>query len=220
MSYKIDLHTHSYASPDGGLALEAYKYFLDNKLLDYVAVTDHNDIATAKILQQKLGPQIIIGEEIMTHNGELIGLFLTEKIEPGLSLLATAKAIKSQGGLVYVPHPFETVRSGIAEHVLTKIAPFVDIVETANGRAYRQNYGRQAAQWAHRHGKATAASSDAHGRFGWGYTYSAVSQQPTKDSLVKALTDATFSIRRVGFVGVLYPTFNRLTKRLRKAKRA
>src|SRR5690606_35884246 len=112
------------------------------------AVTDHNTIAFAQELNAKLGAQIVVGEEITAREGEIVGLFLTEKVKPGMSAADTARAIKQQGGLVYIPHPFETVRKGLPLTVLDAIAEDVDIIEIRNGRAVFQNKGKQAEAWA------------------------------------------------------------------------
>lgn len=214
MSFKVDLHSHSIYSPDGGLKLSHYKYFLDNNLLDYIAVTDHGDIAGALEIQKQLGDRIIVGEEIMTLEGEIVGLYLQEKIDNNLSATETVQRIKAQGGLVYIPHPFETVRSGISEATLGSIIADVDIIESVNGRAVLQNKSKLATEWAKNSGKAMAASSDAHGRFGWGYTYSQIHKKPTKENLVGLLGGAEYATKTVG-AGILYPKLNRLKKKLR-----
>lgn len=218
MSFKLDLHTHSYGSPDGALQLRDYHYFLQNGLLDYIAITDHGRIDAAMHLQQELGElgqRIIIGEEIMTTAGELIGLYLREAIPHGLTPEETVKAIHAQGGLVYLPHPFETVRSGMQMADLTQIAGNIDVVETRNGRAIFQNRGSLAKRWAGEHNLPGAASSDAHGRFGWGYTYSVIAEAPTAKNLAKQLGTAKYSTRTVG-MGVVYPKLNRLRKKIKR----
>ena len=83
--FKVDLHTHSSASHDGGISFEQYQLALSTGLLDAIAVTDHNSIETAQALHELLGDQIIVGEEIMTSQGEIIGLFLKQPIAPGQS---------------------------------------------------------------------------------------------------------------------------------------
>src|SRR5262245_43185713 len=110
---KIDLHTHSIASPDRSLSAKNYQKMLASGKLDYVAVTDHNVIDFARILHDQLGEQIIVGEEIATSEGEIIGLYLTSVVPSGLSAAETVRAIKDQDGLVYIPHPFETLRNGL-----------------------------------------------------------------------------------------------------------
>lgn len=211
---KVDLHTHSTASPDGSLTEEQYAKMLETGELDHIAVTDHNTIDFAKSLRDKLGEQIIVGEEIMTTEGDLIGLYLKEVVPSGLSAAETAAQIKAQGGLVYVPHPFETVRKGISLETLDFIAKQVDIVETANGRAVFQNKSKEAAKWAADHKLPCAASSDAHGFSGWGKTYSIVPSAPTAATLPKLLAGATYEVGSPGVRGVLYPKLNRLIKRL------
>jgi predicted metal-dependent phosphoesterase TrpH len=123
-----------------------------------------------------------------------------------------------QGGLVYIPHPFETVRSGISATGLAGIASAVDIIETTNGRAIFQNRGKLAARWAVAHGKPGAASSDSHGKYGWGLTYSIITEQPTRENLAILLGQSTYGTRSVG-VGLLYPKYNRLRKRLVRGTR-
>ncbi|TAH35184.1 hypothetical protein EYC59_02570 [Candidatus Saccharibacteria bacterium] len=220
MSYKVDLHTHSYGSPDGGLKLHDYRYFLGNNLLDYVAITDHNSVDTALKIQEQLGElgkRIIIGEEVMTTAGEIVGLYLTKQVPAGLTPAETAARIHAQGGLVYIPHPFETVRSGLLAPALNEIEPKVDIVEAWNGRALVQNRSSVAKLWARQNEKAAAASSDAHGRFGWGYTFSVVESKPTAQNLVAQLSKATYSTRLVGW-GVFYPKLNRLKRKIQRNK--
>lgn len=214
--YKVDLHTHSTGSPDGGLTKRHYKFFLDNNLLDYIAITDHNRVDVAQQYQAELGGRIIVGEEVTTSEGELIGLHLSKLVEPGQTALATARAIKEQGGIVYVPHPFETVRSGISEKTLEQIAEHIDIIEGYNGRAVFQNRGALARKWASRLNVPIAASSDAHGRTGWGFTYSLLDAAPTHASLVGLLKTASYNSSTVG-IGIVYPKLNRLMRKFRRA---
>ncbi|HSX31624.1 MAG TPA: PHP domain-containing protein [Candidatus Saccharimonadales bacterium] len=211
-TYKVDLHTHSVDSPDGSLTFTQYKRMLDQKGLDCIAITDHNTIGFAKAAQAALGSKIIVGEEVTTTEGELIGLFLTEAVPAGLTPLETAKRIKAQGGLVYVPHPFETVRSGMPLQALDGIAKFVDIVEVRNGRAVFQNRSGLAEEWAAKHKLPGAASSDTHGWHGWGKTYTSLGHIPRKATLAKALGNARYTIGSGGLRAVLYPKFNRLRK--------
>ncbi|HJQ08767.1 MAG TPA: PHP domain-containing protein [Candidatus Saccharimonadales bacterium] len=213
--YKIDLHTHSVTSPDGSLNLADYCNILESGRLDYIAITDHDTTDFALSARQALGERIIVGEEITTLDGELIGLFLKETIPPGLTAAETARHIHAQGGLVYVPHPFETVRKGLTLAVLRDLRDLVDIIEVHNGRAIFQNRGKAAQQWAHAHALAMAASSDAHGKYGWGKTYSVIPDVPTRDTLVQFLghTEAELYTGMVGVRGILYPKFNRLRKR-------
>jgi len=215
--YKVDLHTHSLASPDGSLDEADYRRMLESGGLDCIAVTDHNTVAFAQKLHDQLGERIIVGEEITTLEGELVGLYLKETVKPGMPALQTADAIKAQGGLVYVPHPFETLRKGLSLAALEQIAGLVDIIEIRNGRAVFQNKGRQAEAWAAGRGIPGAASSDAHGRHGWGKTYSVLEDVPTRTALTQLLVRATYHTGSPGLRGVLYPKFNRIRRRRRRA---
>ena len=213
MMYKVDLHTHSVGSPDGGLSVHHYEAMLERGGLDAIAITDHNSIEFAQQLQGKLGERIIIGEEITTTDGEVIGLFLKHVIPEGLSLEQTVRAIRRQHGLVYVPHPFETVRHGLSLPALDSIAEQVDIIETHNGRAVFQNKSAAVRRWATTHHVPGAASSDAHGWHGWGRAYNEIAELPGRDNLVSLLAHAHHTTATVGWRGVLYPKLNRLRKR-------
>jgi len=211
--YKVDLHTHSIASPDGSLTLEHYRQALGEQRLDYVAITDHNRIDYAQQVQAVLGERIIVGEEITAKEGEVIGLFLTRPVPAGLPLAQTIEQIISQGGLVYIPHPFESVRKGLPAAALDAVADQVAIVEVHNGRAVFQNKTNQAEAWARAHAKAGAASSDAHGWYGWCKTYSTIDRAPMRDTLPIALAAARYTVGSAGVRGVLYPKFNRLRRK-------
>jgi predicted metal-dependent phosphoesterase TrpH len=207
---RVDLHTHSVDSPDGSLNLEQYRCMLNSGRLAAVAVTDHNTVRFAQAAQAELGPVIIVGEEVGALEGEIIGLFLKDAVPPGLPALETAHLIHSQGGLVYVPHPFERVRKGLAPAVLDLMADEVDIIETHNGRAVFQDRSQQAAAWARQHHKAQATASDAHGWHGWGRTCTVLAAVPTSDNLLELLAGASHALGKVGVLGVLYPKLNRL----------
>lgn len=212
MHYKIDFHTHSIASPDGSLDTKAYERMLRHGL-DYIAITDHNTITMAQEIQRDLGEHIIIGEEITTSRGEIVGLYLRQTIPAQLSPAETVTLIHEQGGLVYIPHPFETVRKGLSATDLEEIAAAVDIIELHNGRAVFQNKTREAYTWAAAHNVAGAASSDAHGAIGWGRTFTVLPETPTRKNLTRLLQKAEYRIGNPGVRALLYPKFNRLRKR-------
>ncbi len=212
--YKIDLHTHSVASPDGGITAEQYARALSSGMLDLVAVTDHNSIDFATQLKDHLGEHIIVGEEIMTTSGEIIGLYLTEAIRPGLSPLETVKKIKDQDGLVYIPHPFESIRHGLHPAVMEELHDFIDIVEVVNGRAFWQNRSAQTAIWVRLNHSRSAASSDAHGFKGLGRTFTQTKSLPNRGSLLDEIAHGTPMTERPTTRALLYPKYHRLRKKL------
>jgi predicted metal-dependent phosphoesterase TrpH len=213
--YKVDLHTHSTASPDGGISVEQYQKILESGMLDYIAITDHNRIDFAKELHEKLGEPIVVGEEIMTSVGEIIGLYLTERIKPGLTPLETVKQIKDQNGLVYIPHPFETVRKGMLPSMLEELIDYIDIIEICNGRALLQDRSAQAAVWSKLNHKTGAASSDAHGYHGIGRTYTQVHEKPERDNLLELLTTGTPRTTHPSFRGLLYPKYHSIRRKVK-----
>lgn len=210
--YKVDLHTHSIASRDGGITPAQYRQVIEDGLLDFVAITDHNKVDQAIELRQVLGDAIIVGEEINAYEGEIIGLFLKERVPRDMSALETVQAIKKQGGLVYIPHPFETVRRGIPKDTIEQIMDHVDIIEVFNGRAVFQNKGPEAATVARLNDKPGAASSDAHGVKGLSTTYSQIKHRPTVDNLAEQLQTAHLTMNRPPLKTLLYPKANRIRK--------
>ncbi|HWY78771.1 MAG TPA: hypothetical protein VNW29_00265, partial [Candidatus Sulfotelmatobacter sp.] len=127
--YKVDLHTHSIISQDGGITAAHYEKILRSGELDCVAITDHNETNFARVMQKKLGERIIIGEEISTPEGEIIGLYLNETIPGGISLDEAIVSIKHQGGLIYIPHPYEHFRKGLRRFSIDRITSEIDIME-------------------------------------------------------------------------------------------
>ncbi len=214
--YKLDLHTHSVASNDGSIRPEQYQAILESGALDYVAITDHNRIDMAVQLQAELGDKIIIGEEISTTEGDIIGLYLKEPIEPHLTPIEAIEAIKRQGGLVYIPHPFETVRKGMSEKTLDQLATQIDIIEVHNGRAFAQNRSQKAIVWAAVHHTIRAASSDAHGAQGLTKTYTIVAEPPTRQNLLDLLSRGQAIVGRPPLKTLLYPKLNRARGHVRK----
>jgi predicted metal-dependent phosphoesterase TrpH len=215
---RIDLHTHSTASPDGGIAVEQYRALLQDNVLDCIAITDHNSIDLALELHKELGNAIIVGEEIDTKQGEIIGLFLGEAIPRGLDLTEAITAIKSQGGIVYLPHPFETVRKGVQRKDLDNVTDLIDIVEVYNGRALAQNKGPEAAVWARLNQKAGAASSDAHGIRGVGTAYTTVAKLPTAQNFMKLMETGHLTMERAPIHSLLYPKLHRVRRALKRGK--
>jgi len=163
---RADLHLHTISSIDGMMRPEELIAACVRRGLSVVAITDHNTIAAAYDIAKKAPFHVIIGEEIDTREGELIGYFLKEEISPGGSAVQVAEEIKRQGGLVCVPHPFDLLRhSHIREKALLEIVEIVDIIEVANGRVVLPQYNWRAKAFAEKHGKAPSAGSDAH--FSW-----------------------------------------------------
>lgn len=211
---KVDLHSHSIISHDGGINAAEYEQALESGKLDCIAITDHNETSFARIMHQKHGDKIIVGEEITTSDGEIIGLFLKETIEPGFSAEETVKQIHAQDALVYIPHPFETFRKGVQRDVLEKIKDEIDIIEVWNGRGALRGKPKDAATFASHYELSVASSGDAHERQGLGYAYSCVEEMPTKKTLKHLLTRPLLAKRYAPPYTLLYPMINRIKNKI------
>lgn len=161
-AWTIDLHMHTRHSKDC-LSDPADVVATARRVgLDRIAITDHDEIAGA-FEAQRLAPElVIVGEEVRTAEGlDLIGLFLSQHIPPGGSFRDVADAIRDQGGVTYLPHPFDRWRGG-DESFFADVIDCVDVVEVFNARVHDQDRNRQARAWAEQHGLPGGAGSDAH----------------------------------------------------------
>jgi predicted metal-dependent phosphoesterase TrpH len=160
---KADLHIHTCYSADSLTPLEKIVERCPVLGINCVAIADHNTIAGALKLSQMAPFKVIVAEEILTSGGELMGLFLSERISQGLSPQETISRIRSQGGLVAIPHPFGRSLPCHA-NVLTsaEILSQVDIIEAFNSRTPFSSSIARARRLAEEQRKAASAGSDAH----------------------------------------------------------
>jgi predicted metal-dependent phosphoesterase TrpH len=160
---RVDLHVHSYASPDSLATPGRILHWAARRNMDALAITDHNTIAIAQEMAQLTSLRIIVGEEVLTRDGELIGLFLHEQVPMRSSAQETASFIHEQGGLVYLPHPYDSWRhSALHQEALPGVMPSVDLVEVFNSRVLNSADNKLAMQLAAREHKYRGAGSDAH----------------------------------------------------------
>ena len=161
---RTDFHSHTMWSGDSTTTVDEFSEYVAASGIDVICVTDHSAIDGALRLQQKLDCRVIVGEEMRTHAGELIGLFLTERVPQGLPPVETAKRIRDQGGLVYVPHPFDELRSNLRTDVLDELvaAGLVDGIEVMNAKTSLRSLNKRASDYAAAHDLAIGAGSDAH----------------------------------------------------------
>ncbi|HEY2201874.1 MAG TPA: PHP domain-containing protein, partial [Solirubrobacteraceae bacterium] len=160
----VDLHMHTDHSYDCATPVEVLLAEARARGLGAIAVTDHNEISGAIDARAKAeGVKVIVAEEVKTAGqGEVIGLFIEEKIPRGLSLQETVAEIKHQGGLVYVPHPFDRMHSvPDYEHLLT-ILDDVDAIEVFNPRVAIGAFNEEAARFAAKYRILAGAGSDSH----------------------------------------------------------
>ena len=160
--WRVDLHMHTSHSPDclsppGAVVSRARAVGLDR-----IAITDHDEISGAFAAAELAPELVIVGEEVRTAEGlDLIGLFLEDYVVPGRSMEETAEAIRAQGGLTYLPHPFDSHR-GADEAFFDERVSSVDLVEGFNARIHDPDRNARAVRWARRHDLPLGAGSDAH----------------------------------------------------------
>ncbi len=162
----VDLHMHTDHSHDCATPVEVLLATAREQGLGAIAVTDHNVITGAYEARDKAaeyGVKIILAEEVKTASqGEVIGLFIEEKIPRGLTLAETVAEIKRQGGLVYVPHPFDRMHAvPDYEHLLTIIED-IDLIEVYNPRVAIGSFNEEAQRFAAKYRILAAAGSDSH----------------------------------------------------------
>lgn len=161
---RVDLHSHTMWSGDSTTTPDELDEAVRASGIDVLCITDHSSVRGAVELAGRLGCRVVVGEEVKTHAGELIGLFLTEHVPAGLAPLEAAAAIREQGGLVYVPHPFDPMRRNLAETALVALAEtgMLDAIEVLNAKTSLRSLNERAASFASGCGLAAGAGSDAH----------------------------------------------------------
>jgi predicted metal-dependent phosphoesterase TrpH/glycosyltransferase involved in cell wall biosynthesis len=162
-----DLHMHTDHSPDCATPADLLLKTAKARGLGAIAITDHNEISGAlearEIAERIGGIKVIVAEEVKTaHQGEVIGLFLRERIERGMSMAETIAEIRRQGGLVYVPHPFDRLHSVPDYEHLLEIVDEIDILEVFNPRVAFSAFNEEAVRFARKYGIVPGAGSDSH----------------------------------------------------------
>lgn len=169
---KIDLHSHTCTSKDCCMQYDRIIEAVQRSGMDGIAVTDHNEFRGAVELKKRAPFLVILSEEIKTSGGEIIGLFLQEWIPPGLEPLETVDRIHEQGGVAYVPHPFDEFRgSRIQRWALDLVTPHIDVLEVFNARNALPRFNTRAQEYAREHGLLAGAGSDAHTYSEYGHAY-------------------------------------------------
>jgi predicted metal-dependent phosphoesterase TrpH len=195
----VDLHMHTDHSHDCATPVEVLLATAREQGLGAIAVTDHNEISgalEARALADEAGVKVIVGEEVKTDGqGEVIGLFLEEKIPRGLSLEETVAQIKRQGGLVYVPHPFDRMHAvPDYEHVL-KILDDVDAIEIYNPRVAIGAFNEEAQRFAAKYRIIAGAGSDSHVAQGLGSVRIRMHDFDGPQEFLQSLADASIATR-------------------------
>jgi len=214
----IDLHCHTSASFDSLARPGDVVRAAAARGLTHLIVTDHDRIDGA-LAARELAPDglmVIVGEEIKTADGDLIAAFLERAVSPGMPAVETVAAIREQGGLVGIPHPFDRLRGSLLTDArMAAVAPLIDWVEVHNARLVGGGNER-AAIFAREHEHPGVAVSDAHSVLEIGVAYTALDGDPsTPAGLLEALAGAEIVPGRASYAVRLWTPVARAVNRLR-----
>ncbi|MCD6591095.1 MAG: PHP domain-containing protein [Candidatus Aenigmarchaeota archaeon] len=183
--FKADFHIHSHFSPDSDMTPEDILKAVKRLKFDIIAVTDHNTIKggieTKKLAENEgMDVKVVVGSEIKTKDGEVIGLNIKKEIPKNLSLIETCKRIKKQDGFLIIPHPFDKMRKGVGDHVY-EIMKYIDAVEVFNARTLFTKFNRDAYEFAYNNNLPSVAGSDSHFSFEIGSAYTLIKARNIDD---------------------------------------
>lgn len=188
----VDLHCHTSASFDSLASPRAVVAAAARRGLTHLAITDHDRIDGALEARDRApsGLTVLVGEEIRTRDGDLIAVFLSRAIPPGLSAAETIAAIREQGGLVGIPHPFDRFRGSLSKGespgTIEALARTVDWVEAWNARLMIGDGNARAAELAVAAGVPGVAVSDAHTTIEVGVACSVLQGDPSTPGGLRA----------------------------------
>ena len=183
---RIDLHLHSLYSHDGRSSLDEIVARCIECRLDRIALTDHNTIEGALKLASVAPELAIVGEEVKTREGEVIGLFITSRIQPYLPPEEVMDLIHGMGGLTYVPHPLDRHRANFRPERLIELSSRIDVIETYN--PWCDTAANQAAaKLAEDLGKVAATGSDAHSAHELGHSWMEIDDYDSPQTFLEQL---------------------------------
>ena len=188
---RLDMHMHTEYSRDSRVGLADFAELARAAKLGAVCITDHDTIEGGQRLREmNTGLQVIVGEEITTAEGELVGLYLETRVTPGQTAERTIDLIHDQGGLAYVPHPFSrNRRRHLHRSALERLAAKLDIVEVFNAREVASSSNVRALEFARQHSLPGGVGSDSHRPIEIGRAYVDVAPFVTPQELLIALRE-------------------------------
>jgi hypothetical protein len=231
----VDLHMHTDHSHDCATPVEVLLATAQERGLGAIAVTDHNEISGALAARERAGQlgidvKVIVGEEVKTANqGEVIGLFIEEKIPKGMALAETIAEIKRQGGVVYVPHPFDRLHSVPDYENLLGVVSEIDAIEVFNPRVAINAFNEEAERFAAKYRIAAGAGSDSHVAQGLGsvrlrmpsFDGPAEFKQALRESEIKTKPTSLLYVQALKFLQTrATPPSARKASRARRVRRA
>ncbi|HEY6145148.1 MAG TPA: PHP domain-containing protein [Solirubrobacterales bacterium] len=221
---EVDLHMHTDHSGDCATPVDVLLQTARDRGLGAIAITDHNEVSGAlearRIAEQMDDIKVIVAEEVKTaEQGEVIGLFLEEKIPKGLTMAETIAEIRAQGGLVYVPHPFDRFHSvPDYEHLLDMVEE-IDLLEVFNPRVAVTSFNQEAVRFAAKYRIVPAAGSDSHVAQGLGSVRQRIHDFDGPAEFLEAMRDADITRKHKNLVYVQTLKFLQTTGRPKAPKR-
>jgi predicted metal-dependent phosphoesterase TrpH/glycosyltransferase involved in cell wall biosynthesis len=197
-----DLHMHTDHSPDCATPVDVLLATAKRRGLGAIAITDHNEISGAIEARERAdGIKVIVSEEVKTaHEGEVIGLFIEDKIPRGMSMRETIDAIHAQGGLAYVPHPFDRLHAVPDYEHLLKVVDSIDILEVFNARVAVPGFNEEAARFAAKYRVVAGAGSDSHVPQGLGTVKIRMRDFNGPEEFLESLRDADILHKRKSLI--------------------
>jgi predicted metal-dependent phosphoesterase TrpH len=222
---EVDLHMHTDHSHDCATPVEVLLETARDRGLGAIAITDHNEISGAlearRIAAETGGVKVIVAEEVKTaEQGEVIGLFLEQKIPRGMTMAETITAIREQGGLVYVPHPFDRFHSVPDYEHLLEIVEQIDILEVFNPRVALTAFNEEAERFARKYRIVPGAGSDSHVAQGLGSVRVRIHDFDGPAEFLEAMRDADITRKHKNLVYVQALKLLQTTGRPKAAKRS
>ncbi|MEP7286747.1 MAG: PHP domain-containing protein [Chloroflexota bacterium] len=214
-TWKVELHSHTLYSKDCLIALEDVISTCQRKGIDRIAITDHNTAEGALALAKIAPDLIIVGEEIMTTQGEILAYFVRETVPAGLTPDETIRRLRDQGAVISVAHPYDRLRKGAwQEAELLKIVDKVDALEVFNARCIFEEDNASALAFATAHNKRATVGSDGHISYEYGHATLRVQPFEGAGDFFEALTTATLETSVSPSWVHLFSTYAKWTRKL------
>lgn len=211
---KADLHIHTEYSMDCSMPLDVIIEQCQQLGINCITVSDHGTVDGALEMQRIAPFTVIVGEEILTPHGEIMGMFLKESIPSGLSVEQAVSQIRAQDGLVCVPHCFDGFRpSTLNEKTVEEIVPEIDVIEVFNARSLLNRSHEKALSFADKYNIVRSAGSDAHTPGEIGNAYVEMPEFDDRDGFLHALAKGKINGRRTNPLTHFASAWNKFKKR-------
>jgi predicted metal-dependent phosphoesterase TrpH len=208
---KADFHIHTSYSKDCRTPLEKIINRCLKTRINCIAISDHGTVEGALKMQSIAPFKVIVAEEILTPNGEIMGMFLKEGIPSGVSIEEAISRIKAQDALVCLPHPFDPLRGlRLDSKSMDELAGQIDIIEVFNARSPLSGPATKARNFATKYDLPGIVGSDAHSPKEIGYTYIEMPEFNTTDEFRQALRQGKLSTRKASFFVHFFSTWAKL----------